>query len=243
MSDLSDELRQCRKCGQWKPRSVFGRDGLRLRSECKECRNREIRELRATDPRFQELERAREQQRLEKPGVRERRNAQQRQRRATDPEYRKHRNAPRRERYASDPEYRQAIRARSRQYWATNPNYKERQNARRHERLANEPGYRDRINRQIRGIKQRRRSLPATLTEQEWLETLAHSNYRCAYCGISEQESQAIYGETLHREHVMPVTRGGGYVFGNIVPACRSCNAHKGSRTPEESGMFPKPWK
>jgi 5-methylcytosine-specific restriction endonuclease McrA len=41
----------------------------------------------------------------------------------------------------------------------------------------------------------------------------------CAYCGA--------LGTPLQRDCVQPIARGGRYTFGNVVPACRSCNASK----------------
>jgi 5-methylcytosine-specific restriction endonuclease McrA len=41
----------------------------------------------------------------------------------------------------------------------------------------------------------------------------------CAYCGASESP--------LQRDCVLPLSRGGRYTLGNIVPACRSCNTSK----------------
>jgi 5-methylcytosine-specific restriction endonuclease McrA len=41
----------------------------------------------------------------------------------------------------------------------------------------------------------------------------------CAYCGTSISD--------LQRDCVLPISRGGRYTVGNVVPACRSCNASK----------------
>ena len=41
----------------------------------------------------------------------------------------------------------------------------------------------------------------------------------CAYCGA--------VGVPLQRDCVLALSRGGRYTVGNIVPACRSCNASK----------------
>lgn len=49
----------------------------------------------------------------------------------------------------------------------------------------------------------------------------------CAYCG-----NQA---DTV--DHIVPYTQGGGAEKENLVTSCRSCNARKSDRTPEEAGM------
>ena len=82
----------------------------------------------------------------------------------------------------------------------------------------------------------RKASLPDNLTIKEWQQILATYNYACAYCGKKQSELNEVY-EVLHQEHVTPLAHGGGYTANNIVPACRSCNAQKGARTPEQAGM------
>jgi hypothetical protein len=41
----------------------------------------------------------------------------------------------------------------------------------------------------------------------------------CAYCGASS--------DSLQRDCVLAISRGGRYTLDNVVPACRSCNASK----------------
>lgn len=53
----------------------------------------------------------------------------------------------------------------------------------------------------------------------------------CMYCGQRYSKSE------LTRDHVTPMSRGGGDVWTNVVTACRRCNNHKGGRRPEEAGM------
>lgn len=67
----------------------------------------------------------------------------------------------------------------------------------------------------------------STLTEKEWLEIKSFFCCSCAYCGMPEKKSLEIYGEHLHQEHVVPLIDGGAYSYGNVVPACRSCNSSK----------------
>ena len=60
------------------------------------------------------------------------------------------------------------------------------------------------------------------LPMDEWSAVLDFFNHECAYCGSEEG---------LEQEHIIPVNDGGEYKIGNIVPACRSCNASKGSKS------------
>lgn len=49
----------------------------------------------------------------------------------------------------------------------------------------------------------------------------------CTYCG-----SMGISAEVV--DHVIPLEQGGADDITNLVPACRSCNASKRERTPEQ---------
>lgn len=51
----------------------------------------------------------------------------------------------------------------------------------------------------------------------------ARDEYRCVYCG------QVFPEELLSVDHVQPRMRGGDHSAGNLVTACLSCNARKGS--------------
>jgi len=59
----------------------------------------------------------------------------------------------------------------------------------------------------------------------------ARDRHVCAYCG------RRFRFDDLTREHIVPVSRGGQDSWMNCITACRSCNGHKGSRTPEQAGM------
>ncbi|NDY95971.1 HNH endonuclease [Wenzhouxiangella limi] len=53
----------------------------------------------------------------------------------------------------------------------------------------------------------------------------------CLYCGNQFHHSE------LSRDHVKPLAQDGVDTWSNVVTACKRCNNHKGSRTPEEAGM------
>ena len=52
-----------------------------------------------------------------------------------------------------------------------------------------------------------------------WKDTLEYFDNRCAYCGVN--------GVRLEKEHVIPVSSGGGFTKNNVVPSCRKCNMSK----------------
>jgi 5-methylcytosine-specific restriction endonuclease McrA len=56
------------------------------------------------------------------------------------------------------------------------------------------------------------------LSDEQWAELVAEWR-GCAYCGASDRP--------LQRDCVQPISRGGRYTLGNVVPACGSCNASK----------------
>jgi len=75
--------------------------------------------------------------------------------------------------------------------------------------------------RQGRYARRRRRRLGLVdndLTDAQWQAVQAAWG-GCAYCGAT--------GRPLQRDCVLPISRGGRYTVGNVVPACASCNASK----------------
>lgn len=62
-------------------------------------------------------------------------------------------------------------------------------------------------------------------------ELFRRDRYLCAYCGGE------FHSLRLTRDHIRPVSRGGGDTWMNVVTACRHCNGVKRNRTPEEAGL------
>ena len=65
----------------------------------------------------------------------------------------------------------------------------------------------------------------------------ARDHYECQYCGRHLTELKMR--ESLTRDHLIPISRGGSNDWTNVVTACNSCNTRKGNRLPEEIGMHP----
>lgn len=57
----------------------------------------------------------------------------------------------------------------------------------------------------------------------------ARDNHQCQYCGVDDVP--------LTLDHVIPLSRGGGHDWTNLVTSCVPCNNRKGNRLPEEAGM------
>ena len=66
----------------------------------------------------------------------------------------------------------------------------------------------------------------------------ARDDYRCQYCGRTGGDLR--HRECLTRDHLIPLSRGGGNDWDNVVTACSSCNTRKGNHLPEECGMHPR---
>ena len=64
-------------------------------------------------------------------------------------------------------------------------------------------------------------------TQDEWQAKLQEYNNCCSYCGIELGDSPTI-------DHDIPLSRGGTNYIDNLVPACKSCNSTKHTRTGEE---------
>lgn len=66
--------------------------------------------------------------------------------------------------------------------------------------------------------------LQSDLTIKEWISTIKHFNFSCAYCG----------GKYEALDHFIPITLHVGTTKNNCVPACKTCNSRKGNRLPEQ---------
>ena len=65
----------------------------------------------------------------------------------------------------------------------------------------------------------------------------ARDDYRCQYCGRPSSELKPR--ESLTRDHLIPMSRGGLNEWTNVVTACSACNTRKANRLPDEIGMHP----
>jgi 5-methylcytosine-specific restriction endonuclease McrA len=63
----------------------------------------------------------------------------------------------------------------------------------------------------------------------------ARDDYTCQYCGKHRHELRGR--QFLTRDHVLPVSRGGGNSWDNVVTSCSPCNNRKGGRLPREAGL------
>lgn len=69
-------------------------------------------------------------------------------------------------------------------------------------------------------------------TEAQWLTKLKLSAYLCFWCG------RELWDKHVTKDHLQPLSRGGSDDITNVVPACRSCNSRKGSKTADEFRQY-----
>lgn len=65
-------------------------------------------------------------------------------------------------------------------------------------------------------------NLPNTLTLEQWNKILANQNNKCAICG---KRFCKLMPPT--KDHIIPVSKGGGLTFENVQALCQSCNSKK----------------
>lgn len=101
------------------------------------------------------------------------------------------------------------IRERKRRYY---------QEKRKHQDKSEEGRLKDRLKKSKRAAL--KRDAEASLTSEEWHQICVVFDFRCAYCKQRKP---------LEQDHVTAITKGGSHTKGNVVPACKSCNASKGN--------------
>lgn len=92
-------------------------------------------------------------------------------------------------------------------------------------RYRTDPEYRAQLAQAVNRRRARKAAAGPTHTLAEWREKCALFANLCAYCGEAKP---------LTRDHKIPLSRGGTDDITNILPACRSCNCKKRTRTADE---------
>lgn len=81
----------------------------------------------------------------------------------------------------------------------------------------------------VRRYRARKRAAYVARIEIQFFDRAFRSwGYCCAYCGDNLMKC----GNHIEWDHFVPLSRGGGHVAHNLVPACASCNRHKSARDP-----------
>ena len=217
-------MKRCSKCRGVKPRVNFGRDKKRwdgLVPQCKECRARYMRE---TKPARQEYIRQYHRDNRERLNDKSRQYYQE--------------NRESRLQYAR--KYAKDTDANRRYYWQ---NREARLEKKRQWNRDNKEAIReyDRQYRQTpegkavgRKAYRKRRALKAAVNENFTAEDEAfvfeRDGHKCVECGITNQEHLAQFGQRLHIDHVLPLSKGHALTRENAALRCRSCNSRKKDR-------------
>jgi 5-methylcytosine-specific restriction endonuclease McrA len=80
--------------------------------------------------------------------------------------------------------------------------------------------------------RSRVKELLCDLTAAEWEEIKLAQNYKCAMCGELK---------FLQRDHIVPLSKGGGLTKSNVQGLCINCNASKSDKLPKEDTLETKP--
>lgn len=70
-----------------------------------------------------------------------------------------------------------------------------------------------------------RRLIKEQVTDANWKILLIKFNHQCVYCGNEE---------SITKDHIIPISKGGQHEFNNLVPACSSCNSRKSNHSLDE---------
>lgn len=73
-----------------------------------------------------------------------------------------------------------------------------------------------------------KRGASGSFTHDLWAEKLKYFGYACYLCG------EDLRNKKIHRDHRIPLCRGGTNYIANIAPACSRCNLQKGTKTEAE---------
>ena len=245
--------KQCTgECKQWFPAtSEFfsprkdAKDGLR--SQCKECRNKEQksyharpdvqerRRARASRPEARERDRIQHRASYQIPEVRKQIRAQQK---AYYEEVREQRLAYRKA-YYSQPENRERQRAQFKDYYSR-PEVRAYRNA--HDKAYKKtylkrPEVRERNQVNSHNYRARKSAIPGTYSPAQIQDLLKRQRYKCYYCHLKFEKRSGKY--IYHIDHTFPVSRVAGTDIpandiSYLVLACPTCNRKKHNKFPWE---------
>ena len=86
----------------------------------------------------------------------------------------------------------------------------------------------DKFRAKCQRYRAKKRNAAGDWSAADWKAKLEYYGYRCRYCGIHKSDTNEGW---LEADHAIPLSQGGTNFISNIVPACKSCNCSKGTKT------------
>jgi 5-methylcytosine-specific restriction endonuclease McrA len=206
---LFDEpWKSCTKCGVPKPFSEYHktkRNESGIRERCKLCEKETLQIWRRNNP---EKYKAQQHRNLKKN--REKRLAMTQRWRENNREYTRE--------YSRNYYYENYERAQesNRRFREANPDYFCRK------ALEWAKKFPERAAKNANDYRARREGAEGSHTVEEWTELCEFHGNKCLACGVLDKK--------LTRDHVIPLTLGGGNGIDNIQPLCKPCNSRKHNR-------------
>jgi 5-methylcytosine-specific restriction endonuclease McrA len=71
-------------------------------------------------------------------------------------------------------------------------------------------------------------------TPEQWQQKIIYWGSKC-YLNLP-----GCTGDADSKDHVIPITKGGGEILANLRPACRSCNTRKLNQWPYPIPYYPQ---
>ena len=84
-----------------------------------------------------------------------------------------------------------------------------------------------------RKYRARKREAEGNFLESEFQYLLYQYDYKCAMCG------RDLSPKITHRDHIVPLSRGGSNDITNIQPLCETCNLSKHTKTIDSRPFVP----
>jgi len=89
-----------------------------------------------------------------------------------------------------------------------------------------------------RQSQRKRRAMKASVNEHftkvDEVETLNKFNHQCFRCGMTAEDHKAKWNESIHIDHLYPLSEGNALTQNNAIILCKSCNSRKGTKNPSE---------
>ena len=214
-------LKQCRTCHEEKPLEAFSKYGQAKDGHCTQCKACNRVYAQANKARISEYQVIYSRSRVEEKRAYDadyRARNGERLRAQSKEYYQQNRDAV----IASTSEWQRnnpvAVRAKNKRWSDANPEKVKAAKAARYQ--ANRDQHRE----YVRNRRMRIRKVGGQFTEGEFKRKLALYANRCHWCGRVIQD--------VHRDHLIPLAKGGTNFISNVVPSCVPCNMRKNALMP-----------